>query len=100
MDRLDALRLTSPLTTAGPADPAKLRQVARDFEAMAISQFLQPMFDTIDTSRGPFGGGAAEAAWRPVMVQELGKHIAAHGGLGLGKPIHDALLRAQEARKP
>lgn len=81
-----------------PSDQAKLRQAANNFEAMAIGQFLEPMFDTVDTSRSLFGGGSAEATWKPMLVQEMGKQIAAHGGLGLAEPIYAAMLRMQEDR--
>ena len=78
-------------------DPAKIAKSANDFEAMAIGQLLKPMFDTIDTSKGTFGGGAGEEAWKPMMVQEFAKQISAHGGLGLAKPVYDAMLRMQGA---
>jgi Rod binding domain-containing protein len=80
------------------ADPAKVLKSAHDFEAMAIGQLLQPMFDTVDTAHGKFGGGAGEEAWKPMMVQEFAKQIASHGGLGLAKPVYDAMLRMQEAK--
>ena len=80
---------------AAPRDP-KLWQAAQNFEAMAIGQLLAPMFDTVDTAHGSFGGGDAEAAWRPMMVDALGRQIATHGGFGLAQPVYDALLRAQE----
>ena len=89
--------IAPPLHPAIPADPAKLRKAAQDFEAMAIGQFLQPMFDTVDTGHSMFGGGSAEETWKPMMVQELGKQIAAHGGLGLAEPVYAAMLRMQEA---
>ena len=78
------------------ADPAKVAKSAHDFEAMAIGQLLQPMFDTVDTSHGTFGGGPGEEAWKPMLVQAFAKQIEAHGGLGLAGPIYDAMLRAQE----
>jgi flagellar protein FlgJ len=80
------------------ADPAKIAKSAHDFEAMAIGQLLQPMFDTVDTSHDTFGGGPGEEAWKPMLVQEFAKQIEAHGGLGLAKPIYDAMLRIQEAK--
>ena len=83
---------------AGADQTSKLRQAAQDFEAMALGELLLPMFDTVDTSGGIFGGGAAEAAWKPMLVQAIGKQIAAHGGLGLAAPVLAAMLRAQEAR--
>lgn len=79
------------------ADPAAIAKSANDFEAMAIGQLLEPMFDTVDTAHDAFGGGPGEEAWRPMLVQEFAKQIAAHGGLGLAKPIYDAMLRLQES---
>jgi flagellar protein FlgJ len=85
--------LSQPASTI---DPAKIAKSAHDFEAMAISQLLQPMFDTVDTSHGLFGGGSGEEAWKPMLVQEFAKQIANHGGLGLAKPVYDAMIRMQE----
>jgi peptidoglycan hydrolase FlgJ len=81
-----------------PPDLAKIAKSAQDFEAMAIGQLLQPMFDTVDTAHASFGGGAGEEAWKPMLVQEIAKSIAAHGGLGLAKPVYDAMLRMQEMK--
>jgi flagellar protein FlgJ len=78
------------------ADPAKIAKSARDFEAMAIGQLLQPMFDSVDSAHSTFGGGPGEEAWKPMLVQEFAKQIEARGGLGLAKPIYDAMLRMQE----
>ncbi|HEX2941749.1 MAG TPA: rod-binding protein [Rhodopila sp.] len=78
------------------ADSAKIMKAARDFEAMAIGELLQPMFDTVDTAHDEFGGGAGEEAWKPMLVQQYAHQIAAHGGLGLVKPIYEAMLRMQE----
>jgi Rod binding domain-containing protein len=80
------------------ANPAKMAKSAQDFEAMAIGQLLQPMFDTVNTAKSGFGGGAGEEAWKPMLIQEFAKQIAAHGGLGLAKPVYDAMQRMQEAK--
>lgn len=81
------------------ADSAQIAKSAKDFEAMAIGQMLQPMFDTVKIANGVFGGGAGEEAWKPMLVQAYAKQIAAHGGLGLAKPVYDAMIRMQEAGK-
>ena len=61
-----------PLTAAErAAAPPKLRQAAQAFEAQAFAQLLQPVFATADPSRGRFGGGAAEAQWRPMLVDAV-----------------------------
>lgn len=78
---------------------AKTWKAAQDFEAMALGQMLAPMFDTVDSARGPFGGGDGEATWRPMLTQELAKRLSAHGGLGLAVPVFHQMLQMQEARK-
>jgi flagellar protein FlgJ len=83
---------------SAPMDSAKLWKTARDFEAMALSEFLKPMFDTVNSKSNLFSGGEAEKSWKPMLVDEIGKQIAAHGGLGLAGPIHDAMLRMQEGK--
>lgn len=81
------------------ADPAQIMKSANNFEAMVVGQLLQPMFDTVNTAKNAFGGGVGEQAWKPMLVQEFAKQIEAHGGLGLGKPVYDAMIRMQEAGK-
>ena len=71
-------------------------QAAQDFEAMALGQLLAPMFDTVDTAHSLFGGGEAEATLKPLLIDAIAKHIAAHGGLGLAAPVFASMLRTQE----
>ncbi len=84
-------------STLPPAQVARITRSAQEFEAMALTQLLAPIFDTVDASKGVFGGGEAEAAWKPMMTAELAKHLAAHGGLGLARPVMQQMLRLQEA---
>jgi peptidoglycan hydrolase FlgJ len=87
----------APLASNLPPDRvAKLWQAAQSFEAMALGQLLQPMFDTVDTAHSAFGGGDAEQTWRPMLVDAIGKQMSAHGGIGLAVPVFNAMLRAQE----
>ena len=83
-------------TTGTPAGDAKLWKAAQDFEAMAIGQLLQPMFSTVDTSGGMFGGGAGEKSFQPMLVTEMAKEVEKHGGLGLAPPIYQEMLKMQE----
>jgi Rod binding domain-containing protein len=90
----------SPITPpATPKDPAKLWQAARDFEAMALGELLRPMFETVDSKPGLFGGGEAEKMWKPMWVDEIARQVAATGVLGLAVPIHDAMLRMREGQQ-
>jgi peptidoglycan hydrolase FlgJ len=86
-----------PASSSLPPEPtARLWKAAQDFEAMAIGQLLQPMFETVDTAHSLFGGDAGEEAWRPMLVDAIGKQMAANGGIGLAVPVFNAMLRAQE----
>jgi len=87
----------TPAPDISAAQLAKMRQGAQDFEAMALGQLLAPMFDTVDTAHSAFGGGEAEATIKPLLIDAIAKHIAAHGGLGLAAPVFASMLRTQEA---
>ena len=85
-------------THALPAEQVqKIQRAAQDFETMALNQLLTPIFETVDGSKGPFGGGPGEAAWKPMMVSEMAKAMSQQGGLGLAQPIMQQMLRMQEA---
>ena len=88
-------RTALPLAPAS-ATAAQLRKSAEDFEATTLNELFAPMFDTVDMSSSEFGGGDAEQSWKPLLVQEMTKAIAAKGGLGLAGPVYDTLLRMQE----
>jgi flagellar protein FlgJ len=78
------------------AAPPRLREAARAFEAQAFAALLKPAFATADPSRGQFGGGAAEAAWQPMLVDAIAQ-AATRGGRGLG--LGDAILREMLRRQ-
>jgi peptidoglycan hydrolase FlgJ len=92
------------LPPAGPPDKLELAlperaqawKAAQNFEAMALGQLLQPMFDTVKSGDGAFGGGEGEDTWRPMLTQELAKQIAKSGGLGLAVPVYHQMLEMQE----
>jgi flagellar protein FlgJ len=84
-------------TEAAPLNLATARAAARQFEGHALGALLQPMFEGI-SARGPFGGGAAEEMWRPMLVAEFGKVMAAAGGVGLADAVLRQMIAAQEAR--
>jgi Rod binding domain-containing protein len=83
-------------TTAAQPVPARVTQAAEDFTATSLAALLAPMFDTLDPQGGFFGGGAGEAAFRPMLVQQYAASIARQGGLGLTASVTQALLRLQE----
>ena len=81
-----------------PAQLARMQKAAREFEANALGQLLEPMFNTVDLSKSTFGGGPGEATWRP-MVQEMAKSIAKGGGIGIAQPVLTQMIRMQEMQR-
>jgi Rod binding domain-containing protein len=87
--------MIAALNEAPPAAHGTIRRVAQEFEAQAISAMFQPVFAALPTD-GPFGGGQAEAQWRPLLVDAIARDMARAGGLGIGAAVQRELLRAQE----
>ncbi len=79
-----------------PQTMARLTKTAQDFEANVLGELLKPIFATVDSSKGPFGGGAGEAQWQPMLVAEIAKKIEAGGGLGIAKDALAQMVRMQE----
>ncbi|WND01911.1 rod-binding protein [Temperatibacter marinus] len=73
----------------------KIRKVAESFEAMFISQLLQPMFQDIPVDE-TMGGGSGEQMFRGMMVEQMGKSMASGGGIGLSDSIYSEILKMQE----
>lgn len=88
------MRIETELPTPPRAETPEARaRAARDFEGQVLGALLQPMFSGL-ASKGPFTGGAGEAQWRPLLVQEIGNAIARSGGLGLARAIENELTRS------
>ena len=81
------------------AAPAKMREAARSFEAQVLSQLLQPAFAGLGASANATGGGgAAEAQWRPMLVDAMaGAASRAGHGLGIADMVLREMLRRQSA---
>lgn len=70
------------------------RRAAEDFESVFVSQMMEPMFQGLKTD-GMFGGGSGEGVFRSLMIQEVGKEIAAGGGIGIADAVYGEMLRMQ-----
>lgn len=92
------LAVSAPAAVNAHAASAQQAQaVGKQFETMFISQMLQHMFEGIKTEEGPFGGGHAEAMFRPMLLEEYAKMITNRpGGIGLADQVTRTLLRNQE----
>ena len=72
-------------------------KVAREFEAAFLGQMLQPMFTNIDAA-SPFGGGAAEQTFRPMLINEFANALSAKGGVGVADAVLREMVRIQMAQ--
>ena len=86
---------TTPAALAGRVRGGNVDQAAQDFEAMFVSQMLQPMFEGIGADP-MFGGGHAEEIMRTFLIQEYGKIAAKSGRLGIAAEVKNEMIRAQE----
>jgi len=74
----------------------QIHKKASEFEAVFISQMLAPMFKGLEGGEGYFGGGHAEEMFRSMMIEEIGKEMAASGGIGIADHVAAQLIRMQE----
>jgi flagellar protein FlgJ len=103
---LDATNLVAPQPRAirppqaGAGSEASLRKAAQDFEAQVIGFMMQPIFATADMSKSSFGGGAAEAQWRPMLVEAFAATAVKSGGFGIADSVYRELLRSRGSQTP
>ena len=72
----------------------RLDDVAKDFEAMFVSEMMKPMFEGIKPDE-TFGGGKTEEVFNGLLLQEYGKLMAETGQLGIAKHVKAELIRMQ-----
>lgn len=91
---LDARRSPVMPDVAGVKTREAARKVAEEFEAMFLGQMLKPMFEPLD-SDGLTGGGSAERAFRPMLVERYAEEMVKQGGIGLADQVYGEILRMQ-----
>jgi Rod binding domain-containing protein len=77
-----------------PANVAKLRETAEDFEAVFLNSMFQQMFASV--GEGPFSGGPGAGVWRSFLTDEYSKSFAKGGGIGIADHVLRELLARQE----
>ena len=76
-----AARAPVPGVPPAGADRTKIREAAREFEAVFLSQFLSAMWEGIEVDP-TLGGGHGEEVFRSMLLNEYGRNMARAGGLG------------------
>ena len=80
---------------AGGTASQGMAKPAQEFEAMFLSQLLQPMFKGVDMS-GLGGDSPGGEVYKEMLIKEYGKVIAQSGGVGIAEQVQQEMLRIQE----
>lgn len=86
--------LQSPLAQQ---DSQRNEQVAKDFEAVFLTQFVDQMMKT--TGSAAFGGDKNAQMWRSFMSEAVAKHLVEQGGLGLSGQVRQMLSAYTETQR-
>lgn len=79
----------STSTTRQPDDSAKLRDAAKQLEALFVQQLFKVMRDTVPQQEGFVSGGSGEEIFTGLLDQ----HLAAETPRQLGSGLTEALYR-------
>jgi hypothetical protein len=71
-----------------PAARPEAARVAGDFESVFLTRVVDEM---LATSRGMFGDGPADGAWRGVMARAIADGIVRDGGVGLAPGVESTI---------
>lgn len=71
----------------------KITATAKDFEAQFIASMMSQTYEHVD-----LGGGQGADAFKSIMMQAIGKKIAAGKGIGLARQVETEMLKMQGLR--
>ena len=93
---LDKLSSVSPNTTASVPkdDPAKIRESAKQFEALLIGQMLKSMRDSEGGWLGT-GGDESSSSAMEYAQESFAQALASRGGLGLAAVVTKGFEKAE-----
>lgn len=82
-------------TASKDKNVAKIKETAKNFEAMYMQEMLQHMWDGVGTDK-LMGGGRGEEVFRSLMIEQYGKMIADSGQTKISDVLSRQMLRMQE----
>jgi Rod binding domain-containing protein len=74
---------------------AQMNAVAKDFEAVFLSQMFGSMFGD-STGDSLFGNAESKEVYKSMLMSEYGKSVASLGGIGIASHVKSEMLRMQE----
>jgi murein DD-endopeptidase MepM/ murein hydrolase activator NlpD len=86
--------LTPGAPQRGAAEnPARVRELAHEFEAMFLAQMLKQMRQSMAFADDQDGEGFGKAAFADTFDTELARHLSASGGIGIAAVIMESFDR-------
>jgi flagellar protein FlgJ len=96
LDKLNSVVAAADLGRVAPADdPVKVRESAKQFEALLIGQMLKSMRDAEGGWLGTGGDDASSSAMEYAQ-ENFAQSLANSGGLGLAKLVVSGLQKPAE----
>ena len=83
---------TQPGSSLSPAQIARVRAQAEEFEGVFLNTLTKEMFASLKSE-----GGFGEETWRSMQSEQLAANMAQNGGLGIADQMMGDLLAMQEA---
>lgn len=74
-------------------DPARVRELAHEFEAMFLAQMLKQMRQSMAFAEEDDGEGFGKAAFADTFDTEVARHLSASGGIGIAAVIMESFER-------
>ncbi len=88
---------TSEHSTLTPAQIARVRQQAQEFEGVFLNTLTKQLFTSLKTDESAMGGGFGEETWRSMQAEQMADTLSQNGGLGIAEQLLPDLLAMQEA---
>lgn len=76
------------------AEMKRIKDTAKDFEAVFLSEMLKPMFEGV--TNDPMFGSSGQEVFHGMLVQEYGRLISDQGGVGIAQHMEKYMIQVQE----
>lgn len=94
---LNALKGVDP----SKMSPEQIKNVAKDFESLFLSEMMSHMFEGDSIGESAFGSAETDDIYKGMMVENYSRAVGKSGGIGIAEYVERALneralLKAQE----
>lgn len=98
-DLLDATTQKLEQMAKGNMTKENAQKVAKEFEALFISQMLEHMMSGDTLGKEMFGSAESEEIYKGMMMEQYSKAIVKSGGIGIAQNLEKALIERSLANR-